>query len=160
MTYTAIQFRLPSWWPAQQPSRIVQVVEQAPPPQPDYGAQIAELRADLARTREDLAQANAYITMLQNITGRQDNELVSISTALTAAQAELQLARQDKQHQARQIKVLQEEIIELRNALANAKEETAQGIQIRQALQLANDELKREIAALRASRQTEGERGE
>jgi chromosome segregation ATPase len=140
---------------------VVQVVEPSAP-QPDYQSQIAEIRTLLADTRESLSAERAHREMLQRICERQDNELVSISTALVAAQSELHLAREDKQQQARQIKVLQDEVTILKTQLAAAAEQLAVNNGLRQGLQLAIDELKRENARLheQLDKRTEGERGE
>lgn len=162
MTYLAIQLRLPSWWPRpSQPSRVVQVVEPTQP-QPDYGEQIAELRRDLSRTREELSAEKAHRESLQRIAGRQDNELVSISTALTAARADLELSRSDKQFQSKQIHELQMQNVELKGQLALLADQLAINNGQRQGLQLAVDELKRENARLlsQLDKRTESERGE
>lgn len=163
MTYFAIQFTHPWLRRFFTPTAVSQT------PQPDYTQQIADLRSDLAtlradhaKTREELAGETAHRVMLQGICGRQDNELVSISTALTATQANLQQAMRDKHFQSEQIRALQLEVVELRTQLNVANEQTAMHIQIRQALQLANDELKRENAQMYAKIHThvEGENGE
>ncbi len=161
MTYLAIQLKWPSWLGTPAPSQVVQVVEPSAP-QPDYGAQIDELRRDLGRTREELAAERAHRESLQRIAGRQDNELVSISTALTAARADLELSRSDKQFQSKQIHELQMQNVELKAQIALLADQLAINNGMRQGLQLAVDELKRENARLlvQLDKRTESEHGE
>lgn len=167
----------PFTWPQAKPLQVVSVAEA---PQPDervvLAEQIAQLRADhdflrgeLGATRRDLAAEQAHRESLQRICGRQDNELVSISTALTAARADLELSRSDKQFQSKQIHELQMQNVELKAQMALMADQLAINNGQRQGLQFAVDELKKIEAALLAEnarllaqfdKRTESERGE
>lgn len=90
------------------------------------------LTHDLRETREDLAQARGYAEMLNNITKRQDQELQTVSSALSDTQAQLRQAIEDKQFQANRISELrtqmtgqQAEIAELRERIRQLTEELA-----------------------------------
>jgi chromosome segregation ATPase len=175
VTYTAIQLKWPSWLATPKATQVVQVVEPGSPP-PDerivFAEQIAQLRndhdflrAELSAARQDLTRAQSYVEMLQNVTKNQDSLLLELSTQQSSTQTQLNQALADKQFQSKQIHELQIQNVELRAQVSLMADQLAINNGMRQGLQLAVDELKRENDTLRRQllqldRRTESERGE
>lgn len=90
------------------------------------------LANDLKATREELAEARGYTEMLQRVTANQDRLLQEQGSLVTTLQEQQRQALDDKQHQARMITALrdqmsaqQAEIAELRERLRLNTEEMA-----------------------------------
>jgi uncharacterized protein (DUF3084 family) len=117
----------------------------------DYATLRAEhtvTRSELGAARQELGESKAFIASLQRITGTQDNMLTDLSVAQSSTQTQLNQALQDKQYQAIQIRDLQSQVTILKNDLAHSNEQLAINNGMRQGLQLAVDELKRENTRL------------